>query len=86
MNREIDEKFDDIKDSLDRIEVQTTKHNGRMSKVELRQAFWGGGLVVLTFIVVPILGWALWVLVNIQGQVQSAVRAAITSYNVSLEK
>ena len=33
-NREIDEKFNDIKDALTRIEIQTTKHNGRMSKLE----------------------------------------------------
>ncbi len=33
-NREIDEKFVDIQRSLDRIEVQTTKHNGRMTRME----------------------------------------------------
>lgn len=33
-NREIDEMMRDIKDTLSRIEIQTTKHNGRLSKVE----------------------------------------------------
>lgn len=33
-NREIIEKFDHIKDILERIEVQTTKTNGRVTKLE----------------------------------------------------
>lgn len=33
-NREIDEKFTDIKDTLLRIEAQTTKTNGRVNKLE----------------------------------------------------
>lgn len=32
--RELDHIFKDIKDSLDRIEEQTTRHNGRLTKVE----------------------------------------------------
>jgi len=34
MNREIDEKFAYIKDSLDRIEAQTLKTNGRVTSLE----------------------------------------------------
>jgi len=33
-NREIDEKFNDIMKELKEIKIQTTKHNGRMQKVE----------------------------------------------------
>ena len=33
-NRELDEKFDHITEKLDLILDQTTKHNGRLSKVE----------------------------------------------------
>lgn len=33
-NREIDEKFTDIQASLVRIESQTTKTNGRVTKIE----------------------------------------------------
>lgn len=33
-NREIDEKFNDIMEKLEKIEMQTTKHNGRMTRVE----------------------------------------------------
>lgn len=33
-NREIDEMFSDIQKSLDRIEIQTSKTNGRVTKLE----------------------------------------------------
>ena len=33
-NREIDEKFNDIMKELKEIKIQTTKHNGRMQKME----------------------------------------------------
>lgn len=33
-NREIDEKFTDIKDTLGRIEEQTSKTNGRVTRLE----------------------------------------------------
>ena len=46
-NREIDEKFKDIMDSLGRIEVQTTQHNGRLTKVERILLILGTATVVL---------------------------------------
>lgn len=67
---------------LKEIKVQTTLHNGRMKSLERWQAYMTGGMTVLTLIVVPILAWALWVLVNIQGQVHSAVDDALSAYNV----
>lgn len=33
-NREIDRMFKEITDTLARIEAQTTKHNGRMTRIE----------------------------------------------------
>lgn len=48
--REIDEKFTDIKESLNRIEVQTTKHNGRLTRIEKWQYTVIGATSVLTFI------------------------------------
>lgn len=35
MNRELDEKFGDIKTQLDRIEGQTIKTNGRVTSLEV---------------------------------------------------
>lgn len=49
--REIDEKFTDIIKGLDRIEVQTTKHNGRLTKVERYIYTVGGAVGILGFLV-----------------------------------
>ena len=49
--REIDEKFKDIKESLDRIEIQTTRHNGRLSKVEAWQYTMAGAISIVGFLV-----------------------------------
>ena len=56
-NREIDEFFSEIKKQLDRIEHQTTKHNGRMSKLENWQSLLLGGWSIITFIVLPLLAY-----------------------------
>jgi len=57
---------------LPQIKEQTTKTNGRVTALEddkLAQATWNGklmgGVIVLTVIAVPILGWALITLVNL---------------------
>jgi len=46
-NREIDEKFGDIMDSLGRIEEQTTRHNGRLTRLEKITWIVGTAIVVL---------------------------------------
>lgn len=81
-NREIREMMDDVRNSLQRIEIQTTTTNGRVSQLERWKYIGMGATGVLTVVVVPILGWALWVLVNIQGQVQLAVDSALAAYNI----
>ena len=53
-NREIDEKFGDIKDALYRIEQQTIKTNGRVGKLERWQAYVLGFCACLTVLIVPI--------------------------------
>lgn len=82
-NREIVEMFGEVKTGLSKIEVQTTMHNGRMSKMEKWQAYMTGAFSVLTIVVVPLLSWALWVLANIQGQVHGAVDQALSAYNIT---
>lgn len=81
-NREIREKWHDIANSLSAILVQTTQTNGRVSKLENWKYFISGGMSMIVLIVVPILAWALYVLVNIQGQVHSAVDDALSAYNI----
>lgn len=50
LKRELDEKFNDIKDSLNRIEVQTTRHNGRLSKMERWMYTIAGATAILGFL------------------------------------
>jgi len=81
-NREIREMFSDVKGGLERIERQTVATNGRVTKLERWKYIGMGATSVLTLIVVPILAWALWVLVNIQGQVHEAVDQALSAYDI----
>ena len=53
--REIDVFMKDIREQLDRIEAQTIKTNGRVSKLEIWQGFTKGGIAILAAMVVPIL-------------------------------
>lgn len=59
-NREIQEFFKDIKESLERIETQTSKTNGRVSKLENWRAYLTGSIVVLSTVVLPIAGWIVY--------------------------
>lgn len=56
-NRELDEKFQDIKASLDRIEEQTKKTNGSVASLKLWRAYVTGAVAVLIIIVLPVLGY-----------------------------
>jgi hypothetical protein len=78
--------MDDVKEKLDLILTQTTKHNGRMTKVEAWRNITLGAVGVLTLILVPLLTWALAQIVNIPEKVQDGVKTAIDQYNLSIEK
>lgn len=57
-NREIAEKFEDILKYLTRIEGQTVKTNGRVSKLEIWQGFIKGGLAIIVIIGIPLIIYA----------------------------
>lgn len=78
--RELDSKFSEIIETLGRIEAQTTKHNGRLKKGEENWAFTKGALSILTLLVLPILAWAIYVLVNIDTRIHEAIIDAATDY------
>lgn len=82
-NREIDEKWSDIANALARIEIQTTTTNGRVKALErAKWAFVGGGSVIMC-VIIPIMGWALSILVNIDHQVHAAVDDALSAYDIT---
>jgi uncharacterized membrane protein YukC len=82
MNREILEMFGELSKGQDRIEAQVKHTNGRVTQLERWKYIGIGATSVLTIVVVPILSWALYVLVNIQGQINHAVDQALSAYNI----
>ena len=53
--REVDEFMRDIKETLERIEAQTMKTNGRVSALEIWQGFMKGGLAIIMVFILPII-------------------------------
>ena len=72
-NREIREMVKDTNQAIARVEIQTTRHNGRMTRMEEWRAFQSGAMAVICTLIVPILGWALYVLINIDDRIEEAL-------------
>jgi hypothetical protein len=53
-NRELDEKFGDIKESLNRIEAQTTKTNGSVANLKLWRAYLTGAVTIIAFLLASV--------------------------------
>lgn len=82
-NREIIEMFNDLKNMVTRIEAQTTKTNGRVSSLENWKYMAMGGVSILSMLVVPLLVWALSILVNIDARIHASVDEALSAYEIN---
>ena len=85
-NREIKDMFDDLKQSNARIEKQVITTNGRVTALERWKYMGMGATAVLTLVIVPILSWSLWVLVNIQDTVHQSVDRALSAHSINVPK
>lgn len=84
-NREITSMFHEVKDIVTRVETQTTRTNGRVDGLEKWQDRVIGGMAVLTLVVVPMLGWALYTIVTIKDIVHESVDEALSAYEIENE-
>jgi len=82
-NRELREKWHDLYGTLQRIEIQTTATNGRVDALERWKYLGMGATSVLSFLVVPILVWALSILVNMDSRIQLSIDRALSTYEIN---
>lgn len=88
-NREIREKWHDIANDLQEIKSQTRLTNGYVADIKRWRERMNGGAIVagffMTVIVIPILAWAIYVLVNIQETIHRSVNDALTVYDLTIK-
>lgn len=84
-NREIQAMFGEVRETLNRIEVQTVKTNGRVTANERWRYIAMGWIGAISVLILPVLGWALYTLININSTVHTAVDDALSAYNITNE-
>lgn len=84
-NRELREKWLNIEESLVRIYDQTKHTNGRVTSLERWKYIGIGATAVLTTVVIPILSWAIFTLVNIHKEINIAIENALSVYNIEYD-
>lgn len=86
-NREINEMFGDVKKDVAEILIQTKRTNGSIADINRWRERLNGALgasgIFMTLVVLPILAWSLYVLVNLPNTVHSAVDDALSVYTIN---
>lgn len=85
-NREITEKWNDLSDTLKRIEDQTVRTNGRVSALEKWMYVAIGGMGVISVVLVPLFGWMLKSVTTTDDRIQQEVEEALQAYDITYEK
>ena len=90
-NREILEMFQDVKKDLTDIKEQTTKTNGRVTSLELKQSEQKGFYKALTIsgslgwvVAMSMIGWMLTQILETGNQIQS-LNAKLSAYEITIE-
>lgn len=78
--REIDHAFEDIAGKLKLILDQTTKHNGRMTSLERWRSYTTGAMAVIIALILPILGWSLYQIANLDKNIDDHITKGLTRY------
>lgn len=73
--------FNDVKLSLDRIETQTTRTNGRVSRLEGWREWITGGIAAFSIILIPLFAWMVYKTASMEIVVQTAVAQALLPYS-----
>lgn len=84
--REQDEWRRDVKDTLDRIETQTKKTNGRVSSLEDWKSWAIGALAVFVPIFIVVSGYLINQSLNTQQVVETAMTKVLQDYQAHLIK
>lgn len=72
----LDVMFKDIKEQLDRIEVQTTKTNGNVSSLKVWRGYITGAIAVIVVVFLPILFYLAEQEMNINNTLTSHIGAS----------
>lgn len=84
--REHDLIFNDIRESLLRIETQTTTTNGKVANITAWREQVAGGSKVAGIILIPMLIWGFMVLRDMPGDIQDAIKKELTNkYNIEIK-
>ncbi len=89
-NREIREKWHDMANDLQEILTQTKKTNGSVADINrwrerANGAFLAAGVLTAT-VILPIVGYVLYKVVNIDQSVRDAVHESLSAYDIQQVK